>query len=280
MTWIEEYRRKIGMTRQAFAHAVTSKLGGTGERRLTVPANLIYILEVQPHPVTHPRLMNLIARACGATKQQRDQFLNPSRRGFPYAEGVAAVTLRDLPRWERPAHTATTAAEAPRKYQAQSRAVVIVNQMGTEIARHGSVREAAEAMGKSESAVSKRITKQLKVEFTATERLTCRYADEWDTMTIQQRQQEMREAAERSGIGVSRHLGVVVIDAEGNERARYDTAEEAASAEFMTKQSVCDRCKRRIQNDFFGGAEVTFRYSEQWDKMTRAQQLRDIGAAM
>lgn len=281
MTWIEEYRRGVGMSREAFAAAITRKLGGKGEQRLKVPANLIYILENHPHPVTHPKLINLIARACGATKQQRDQFLVKARQEYPYSQRTTDRVVPTPHPWRTyPAATTASAREGNRKYQRQRRAVVIVNQMGTVIARADSVQDAAEIMGLSDSSVSDRLNKKIKIEFSATNKVTCRYADAWDAMTPEQQQKEMREVAQRSGIGVKRFKGVVVIDAQGNERGRYETVSEAASAEYVAGETVRYRCSRKTPNDFWAGAETTYRYADEWDKMTRAEQLRDIGAAL
>ena len=114
MTWIEAYRQKQGMSREQFAAAVTRELGGTGERRKCVSANLIYLLENWPKCVTHPALITMIAHACGATKAQRDQFLAKERRDYPFRHFPARVRAeapRRAPMKEKNSRMAVTGAQ-------------------------------------------------------------------------------------------------------------------------------------------------------------------------
>lgn len=287
MTWVEEYRRKVGMNRREFAAAVTAKLGGRGDRRVVVTPAILTIIEEWPNARTHPRIMNVIARACGATKEQRDQFLHPSRRDYPYAEAVAAVTVKDgaaHPWREKPGATSHAAKMSAVRHMGamarkmQAREIVIVNRDGMEVQRVAGLEAAGEVLGISGECAADRCYERTRVEFTAKRRLTCRFADAWDAMSQDMRQQQMRIAVARSEENDTKRI--VVIDREGNVRARYDSAKECARADYVTPAKVYDRCKRKTADEWCLDNEVTYRYALEWDKMTRAEQLRDIGAAL
>lgn len=282
MTWIQEYRESIGMTRGEFARAVTEKLGGSGERRVKVPETLIYILEEHPHPYTHPNLINAIAKACGATKAQRDMFIAKQHRNLPFKQTAPAVTAREAHPWRRSPGAATekavqSAGERARKCARNCRAVVLINRRGAEVARKDSVQEAAEAMGLSESSVADRCRGYVHVEFGAGNHLTCRYADEWDAMSEERRREmiwAMVERSERQG-QITKQRRVVVVDRNGNVRARYEGMRQAAAGELVSSASVQERCRRMIRNEF-KHMEVTFRFEEEWEKMTPEERMKDL----
>ena len=279
MTWVEEYRRKVGMNRREFAEAITRKLGGRGDRRVVVTPAILTILEEWPSARTHPRIINVIARACGATKQQRDQFLHPSRREWPYMHGEAQVKQSDGHPWRKhPGATTEAARASAAKFAAQSRAVVIVDKKGEVVARVPSIKAAAEFMGMNETCVSDRCKGLTRAEFADGKLLTCRYADKWDAMTQEQRAGNIAAAIKKSKLYSTRHI--VAIDRRGNVRQRYGSIKEAAEAELTSPPSVRLRCLRKLGNEWTKDREVTYRYEDQWDKMTRAQQMRDIGAAL
>lgn len=279
MTWVEEYRRKVGMNRREFAEAITRKLGGRGDRRVVVTPAILTILEEWPNARTHPRIMNAIARACGATKQQRDQFLHPSRHEWPYVHGEAQVKQTDGHPWRnRPGATTEAARASAAKFAAQSRAVVIVDKAANVVARVPSIKAAADFTGINETCVSDRCKGLMRTEFAGDKIVTCRYADKWDAMTPEQRANNIAAAIKKSKLYSTRH--VVAIDRRGNVRQRYGSTKEAAEAELTSPPSIRLRCLRKLGNEWTKDREVTYRYEDQWDKMTRAQQMRDIGAAL
>lgn len=279
MTWIEEYRRSVGMTRGQFARAITARLG---RGQLRVSETLIYILEVHQHPYTHPRLMQIIAHACGATKAQRDQFIAKQHRDLPYRETAAAVTAKEAHPW-RSFPGATTqkavksAAQHVRKCLANCRAVVLINCRGDVVSRVESLDRAAEALGVGVDTAGERCRGKVVVEFSRTRHLTCRYADEWDAMTETERREMIARAVERSGNFIWAAREVVVIDEHGNERGRYGSTYIAADAEFVSQRTVVYHCRRKAKNEFHGQLDVTFRYADEWDAMTPEQRLKDVG---
>ena len=279
MTWIEEYRRSMQMGRGEFAREITTKLGGKGEDRLTVPAGLIYILETHPHPVTHPRLMNLIALACGATKAQRDQFLHKSRRGYPYAANPARrITERPNPWRELPA----VKHKPPRANPNEGRqmGVVVVDRTGREVARFKNSGAAAEFMGLTRPSVSSRCSHRIPYEFAVQAEYTCRYADEWDALSPSAQLETIRRAVDASEGRTFRNKpkAVVVVDRQARERMRYASINAAEAGEYVSDDYIRKCCMRREKREFAGDRDITFRFAEQWDGMSRAERLKDVGA--
>lgn len=70
---------------------------------------------------------------------------------------------------------------------------------------------------------------------------------------------------------------VVEIDRHGNVMRRYGTVMEAAFRRNLYEKAVRERCRRKIKNEF-ARSEYTFRYEDEWGKMTTEERLRDVGA--
>lgn len=282
MTWIQEHREHLGMTRGEFAREITVKMG---RGKMRVPEALIYILEVHPHPYTHPKLMQIIAHACGATKAQRDQFIAKQHRDLPYRETSPVLTVEKAHPWRRsPGATTEKAVKSAgqharvRKCLQNCRAVVLINCRGDVVSRVESLDRAAEALGVGVDTAGERCRGKVVVEFSRTRHLTCRYADEWDAMTETERREMMARVVERSGNYIWAAREVVVIDEHGNERGRYGSTYIAADAEFVSQRTVVYHCRRKARKEFQGWIDVTFRYADEWDAMTEAERLKDVGA--
>lgn len=283
MNWIEEYRTKMGMSRAAFATAITRQLGGRGEGRLTVPATLIRILEEHPNPRTSPKLMNLIARACGATKAQRDMFLHPSRRGYPYTHSPAAVKGKGEEPWRSlPGATTDAARESARRYAYGRKPVVVIDREGNVVHRAASALDAAVWAECGKSAVAERCMRRVEKEFYGGMRYTFRYAAEWDNLSPTAKALEVREALRRteSGYQYQAREEVVVVDQRGRERSRYENVHSAVRGERVTKQTIYNRCRRKIEKEFTSYRDTTYRFAREWDKMSEAERKKDVGAAM
>lgn len=283
MIWIEAYRRKLGMGRAEFADAITRKLGGSGDARLTVPAALITILEERPGAVTHPKLANMIARACGASPEERDMIVHRNHRGRWH--GVARAALdREHPYRKHPAATTKKAREsaAEGRYMRQKRAVVALDRTGSVVKRLESLTEAAYWVGLSEEAVASRCKHLTKYEFAKGNLYTFRWADEWDAMTPTARVSEIRKAAELGEMAgdSNRARAVVVLAADGRELARYSSVKEAEKGEKVTRQSIRHRCARKVRQEFAGDNDSIYRFADEWDQMTKLEQMKDIGAAL
>lgn len=277
MNWIQEYRESIGMTREQFAKAINRQLGGTGEFRVTVPVKLIFMLEEWPKCYTHPKLINLIARACGATKAQRDQFLHPCRRDYPYRHSAAAVTERSVNPWcTYPA--ATTDAAKKSAYAYGRRPVVIIDRDGHVVHRSESMMAAGIWANVSKNAVADRCMHKTKLEFIGRVPYTFRYADEWDKLSPSARALEIRNALRMSAAkGGDRTMEpIVVVTRWGDELTRYPNVPVAMHTEHVTKNTIYNRCFRKIDREFTAYHETTYRFASEWDAMTPEQRRMDV----
>lgn len=283
MTWIQEYRESIGMNRVQFARAITEQLGGSGDRRVTVPATLIRMLEEWPRCVTHPKIANVIARACGATPEQRDMIVHKRHRGKWHGVSGPQVVY-DLPKSRRPRPIIKAEPVPGDKYAHNLKSVVIIDRMGNEVKRCASGKEAAEFMGLSSTTVYSRCAHATPLEFTLHHPYTCRYAQEWDRLTATAKAASVRRSLELAGDKHTRPVGcnlkrpVVVIDRTGRELTRYSTIGEASRGEAFDGNCIRNRCMRRVKQEFRGINDSTYRYAEEWDAMSREEQLKDIGA--
>ena len=70
--------------------------------------------------------------------------------------------------------------------------------------------------------------------------------------------------------------GVVKVDRNGKILARYVSLTNAESYGEMSIDAIRARCKRKVQSELITW-EFTYRYSEEWDKMSRIEKLRDLG---
>lgn len=284
MTWIEAYRTGIGMSRQEFAEAITDQLG----RRYRVPAvvseALIYRLECWQGCITHPKLANLIARACGATPEQRDMIVHKSQRGT--WRGVDAPQLKRAREPRRPSAPVVCEETRQGNYTNHpTRSVVVLDRGGNTLARFPSIQTAAAFVGLSTTSVRMRCIHKTPREMAEGNACTCRYADEWDAMTNEQKRAHIKRAHElaietRPGAeGQNSPRPVVVIDRQGRTLARYPGIGEAERAEGYTRSVISKRCRHEATDDFVNSGR-TFRYACEWDNMTQEERLRDIGAAL
>lgn len=281
MTWVEEYRQSIGMSRREFATAITAKLGGRGDRRVLVTPAILTIIETWPNARTHPRIMNAIARACGATKEMRDEFLHPCRRGFPYTHTAAAVTERAASPWRSYTGATTQAAMESAKRYASARPVVVIDRMGQVVFRAVSANAAEGFTGMSAKTVLTHCNHAVKFQFFQNAKYIFRYAEEWDAMSPSARAREVSEALASSTMKAydPKSRAVVVIGKTGREIMRYESIAEAARGEATTLFHVKHRCQRRAKREFTGDIETTYRFAAEWDSMNQAQRMEDLGVA-
>ena len=106
---------------------------------------------------------------------------------------------------------------------------------------------------------------------------------------IQQPQQpKQRETRNNNNPYPNNRKEIVKVDRTANEVARYKSIKAAVRAEYPTSPHVITaRCRRQLRHEFGvknmdirhnKGTPVnfTFRYAEEWDNMTRDQQIMDI----
>lgn len=269
------------MTRGEFARAITRQLGGSGDRRVTVPAALIYMLEEWPNCVTHPKIADLIAAACGATPQRRDMIVAKQHRGTWHGVDGPQVVYQ-LPTTRLPIRA--KAQPVPGDRYAHNKAVVVIDRAGNEVKRCASGKEAAAFMGLSSTTVYSRCAHATPLEFTVRNPYTCRYAKEWDRLTPSARAASIRRALEIAGESKIRPKGsniaraVVAVDRTGRELARYASIGEAERGEAFNENCIRNRCKREVKREFTGTNGSTYRFASEWDAMTPEERRRDVGA--
>lgn len=71
---------------------------------------------------------------------------------------------------------------------------------------------------------------------------------------------------------------IVVVNCIGEVLNRFDSLKDTAQMYNCTDNTVYNRCNRKLKptTDEFASYGVTFRYAEEWDAMTKQQQLDDI----
>lgn len=306
--WITEYRKKLGMNTLEFAHAV-SMLGAREHPSVRCSEPLLILLENRKGAVTHPRIANLLARACGATPKQRDMIVNAKHRGtwdglekrddggphpalratFPKgesSEGEASKSrhyAKGSPWGRLPAATTDKARKAFSDGKGQSgRTVVAVNIVGHVVKRYDSAVNAAAHMGFSETAVKNRCNHAVKCEFGPGRQVTFRWADEWERKSRGEQLLDVTDGAVENEKSHTKGQGkeVVVIDRYGHERGRYPSLHTAANAEEEDVMTVRARCRGKIKFEFQAGRDTTYRYAAEWDAMDEHAKRADLLAAL
>ena len=92
---------------------------------------------------------------------------------------------------------------------------------------------------------------------------------------------EPTRPGEREKVDVSKpkigYKPVVKVDRYGNIIDRYESLTDAVRYEAHRENSIRDRCKRRIDQEFTPQTPYTYRYADEWDNMTDEERLRDVG---
>lgn len=73
--------------------------------------------------------------------------------------------------------------------------------------------------------------------------------------------------------------GVVRLSRDGEEQGRYISVSRAALDSRATSDQIIARCYRRYTKDEFKSFGHTFRFAEEWDKMTEAEREADLHRA-
>lgn len=174
--WIEDYRRQYGLEPDDLARMVNvagrkmiPKLEGT------VSDTLIYILETSKKPRTHPRIADAIATVCRATPEQRDSIVDERHRG----------------KWKSEhAETAKSELQTPAWKLHGEKPVVMIDGSGKVLTKYSSTAEASRASRIATKTIGE-ICKRKKKNIFALYGYTFRYTEEWETMTDEQRIQDI-----------------------------------------------------------------------------------------
>lgn len=167
--WIEDYRTANDLELDEFARRV-NQVGRRMKPPLwgTVADTLIYALERNKVPRTHPRIADAIAAVCGATEEQRDSIVDKKHHGTMVRVSILA----------KPAGT-------QRDY-----AVVKLDANGDVVARYSTFQTAEKCERLSADAIRERCKRRIKNEFMPYS-FTFRYEREWDRMTAEERQADI-----------------------------------------------------------------------------------------
>ena len=194
--WIKDYREREGLELYQLQQRVNtySRLS-SNPLQAPVSAQLIHMLEEQKDAVTHPHIADCIAAVCGATAKQRDMIVHRIHRG----EWVPTDETRNLAKEANKAnigYTVDAPAARKRKPPANKRAVVKVDICANIVDRFSSVSDAAKEAETRKANIRSRCQRRVVHEFRRYRDnngnyimriFTYRYADEWDSMTREQR---------------------------------------------------------------------------------------------
>ena len=68
---------------------------------------------------------------------------------------------------------------------------------------------------------------------------------------------------------------VLRIDSESQVIGRYESVNAAGRASDMSRDAVLARCLHNVKNEFARHG-YTFRFEEEWSKMTESEKIEDI----
>jgi transcriptional regulator with XRE-family HTH domain len=256
MNWVGARMLELGIDRTQLA------------RRCGCTETLIEYAE-RGMPV-HPAFADRIAKALRADRAQRDMIVLERHRLNAPPEPPEAAEPKQMNNSIRRG--------------APKRPIVEVTRDGQEIRRYEGLQHAARVIGISKTPLQNRCDRARlrEGEFRAFG-VTWRWADEWDGMTLAERLRDIGAGSEQQDGGrlkkrrAQRREDVVVIDPAGNEVRRCSGVSYAAKLAGTTKEAVMYRCRREIKKREFERYGVTWRYAVEWDNMSRADQLRDVG---
>lgn len=294
--WLEDFRRAHGLTLEELG-AYIRRLGRKKHPEITVSDTLLERLEGEPKFRTVPAIADLIAEACGATAEQRDQLVLEKHKGtWKPKPGrkpqVKAGATREAVEEEE---------EPWRINNGTSHPVVAVDREGFAVRRYEGVQSAATHCGTSPHAVYSRCLRQMgRGEFRMLG-FTFRYAGEWDRMTDAERRADVaggkdraatpRPAAPEAGEStesrathregeeappkknpVHYQRGVVAVDRQGHEVARWAMVKDAYRDTRVAVSTISKSISRRRNDPYVRGVDLAFVDAGEWDGMTEAQR--------
>lgn len=216
--WIQEYREREKLELWQFQQRVNEYRRHLKEPAYgTVSAELIHMLEVDKNAVTHPKIANAIAVLCEATPKQRDMIVAERHRGKwkgPTAEELRMAKIInttlfangiDFCRASAIVVEQNTEKKKRRMPSANIvRPVVKVDILGNVVERYSGAKQASEFEQLKRSSIKTRCQRRVKNEFARygiekesnSEKFTFRYADEWDTMTREEKIADIQRSLE------------------------------------------------------------------------------------
>ena len=288
--WITDFREAHGLTLEELGRAIRY-LGGKKHPPMRVSDILLENLETKKNYRTVPALADLIAEACGATAQQRDELVLEQYRGTwtPTGKGAVAKAMAAAKAGRTVTKSATVSHENTGPVVKKTRAVaeargvpktsgpirpvVTIDRDGNVLRRFGTVQAAAVYTGQGKEFVRNRCRGLMIGDEYAGAGVTYRYADEWDAMTPEQRW----EAARIAGMVDKELMGlklqpVVAIDKSG-QAWRYESIKAAARATGDSKPVICQRLNgASSKRTIYSRHGYAYRRAEEWDRMTEQER--------
>lgn len=170
--WRREYRHKDGRTgisKEELAKLVRNRDTG---------CSAVLIGIVENGGITHPEIARRIAKVTGATAEQYNSMVHEMHHGGYVPNAPRKITDFKLEKKPQPL--------TPGVIPENAREVVCIDIAGNVVSRHPSQMEAAGKHGCSVSAVVNRCHHRISKhtsEFKLLDRITFRFADEWDGLT-------------------------------------------------------------------------------------------------
>lgn len=296
--WLEDFRRAHGLTLEDLG-AHIRRLGKKRHPPITVSDTLLDRLEADPKFRTVPAIADLIAEACGATAEQRDQLVLEKHRGTWKPKPGRKPT-------PKAAATREEEEEPERRNDGHCHPVVAVDRAGFAVRRFTGVNNAAARCGTSHHAVYSRCLRQIGRDEFRLLGITFRYAEEWDRMTDAERRADVagkRETENCAGDGGvdaaatetdrtrlyaqkeeeprARHVhyqrGVVAVDRQGREVARWEMVKHAHLDTGVAESTISKSIAGNRSSPYVRGVDLAFVAAEEWDDMTEAQRLARLG---
>lgn len=81
---------------------------------------------------------------------------------------------------------------------------------------------------------------------------------------------------EENGHKIGYEKPVVKVNSNGKILARYGSLTAAENNGSMSLDAIRTRCRHGIKNEFVK-QDFTYRFADEWDKMTQLQRLQDLG---
>lgn len=300
--WLTEFREAHGLSIEQLGWAVRMA-GKRKEPQIFIRDTTLLNLEREPGYLVIPAFADLIAEVCGATPEQRDALTLPRYAGRwrPTGEsGEMAEALQACARKRAPAKPAeapriggnppqiraqvTATTEPPSaapcstpKKRHQRRAVVVIDWQGRELGRYQSIGDAAAETGIGRTLVHAHCCMRGDVKSHMTRKsLGFVFADEWAAMTPAQREKAGMKQIPAEEPMCARGRAVIAIDTDGQVLTTYRGPSHAANRCGISKDMVLRRCFRNMKSNEFSGLMITFRFKDEWERMSEEERRADL----
>lgn len=309
--WLEDFRRAHGLTLEELG-AYIRRLGRKKHPEITVSDILLERLEGEPKFRTVPAIADLIAEACGATAQQRDRLVlekdrgtwkpKPGRKPTPKPK-AAPVEEEPEPKNDghhHPVVAVDRAGFAVMRFAGVKNAAArcgvshkmvysrCLRQLGRdefralgftfryaeEWDRMTDTERRADVAGRRNAGDGGGVDAAETVKDVAVDNR--RYEGEAGTPSDPAEAGRGKHYARKEETPRARHVhyqrGVVAVDREGHEVARWDMVKHAHVDTGVAESTISQSITGKRNRTFVRGVDLAFIDAEEWDDMTEAQR--------